>query len=591
VKLHAAVVRALERYDRILYAGLFLIVLICRLSVLQTAPLSGPEAARAWGALNLLRGGVVTGDSALYAGVTAVLFFLGGAADWLARLLPAFAGSALVLFPLVLRRSRGKLESFLLALLIAASPSAAAVSAQAGSAAPGLLFAALWIFRATPADSPAPDPRRSAISGVLLGLTLASGPVGWSGAVIAALCVLADWWNRKRRSARPGGDPGQPLRFAAWDEVRSAGGVAGLAAALILGGTAGLLFPRAAGALAGGMTAWLGAFFSGLPRIGEILLWAAAYEPLALVFGIGGLILCLRGRRSADDRFLLCFVSIALLWILLRPGALPDELVWILLPLLMLAARALSALLEQTAQEETPWTVAAQMILALLLLTMAVFFLVQFAAARDPLRLALAAGSFLGTVLIGPLFVEKGESVWRRMLAGPALGLLIILIGAQAGAGWNLVHDRRSATGEIWWPESTPPDVVRLRSTLEEISLRRTGVRDELPILVQWPEESALGWVLLSYRGADYLEAASRPGSAPAVFIAPLIEQDGTAVGPRLPADYGGQAFAVREVRGWGGAPPDLLAWWLYRDGTAAREKVVLWVRADLMGESGEAAP
>jgi hypothetical protein len=381
------------------------------------------------------------------------------------------------------------------------------------------------------------------------------------------------------------------LRIAAWDQIRTGNGIAGLLLAFVFGGTAFLLFPRAMGALAGGMTSWMGAFFSGLPRVGEIILLFAAYEPLALIFGIGGLILCLRGSRSAEDRFLLFFIAIVVVWALLRPGAFPEETVWILLPLLMLAARALRTVLEQSAQEEKPWIIVAQMTIVLLLLVFAVFSLTQYTASREILKLALAVLAFLASLIAGPLFIDKWEAAWRQSLVGLALGWMIFLLCAQAGAGWNLAHGRRVSTNELWWPESAPTDILRLRSTLEEFSNRQTGAADELPVVLQWPEESALGWELLSYRSTQYLDSLSQPASAPALFIVPLVEQEGQIVAPRLPADYRGQAFAVREVRGWGGAPPDLIAWWLYRDGTAAREKVVLWVRTDLMGGMEEAAP
>ncbi len=590
MRLFSVLVKTLDRHERFLYAALFLGVLILRLSALQSAPLSEPEAAQAWGALRLLRGETASGASALYASITAILFFLGGAADWLARLLPAIAGSALVLIPLALRSSRGKVEAFLFALLLAFSPATAAVSAQAGGAALGLVFAAFWIFRAQSDDPAAKDPRRDVTGGVLLGLALAAGPVGWSGAAIALLCLPLDRLIRNARRAK-GGIAARPMPIGAWERIRSGRGLLVAAVALAFGSTACLLFPRAIGALAGGMTSWLGAFFSGLPRVGEIILMLAAYEPIALVFGSAGLILYLRGSRPPEDRFLVLFVSIATVWVLVRPGAFPEEMVWILFPILILAARALCSVLELAEQEENPRIILAQVGIVLLLMVFAVFSLTQYAASGEIPKILLAILAFLASLIAGPLFIQKWETAWRQSLVGLALGWLVLLLCAQAGAGWNLAHGRRASTGELWWPETVPADIRRLRSTLEEFSNRLTGAADELPVVLQWPEESALGWELQTYRAAQYLDAASQPAGAPALFISPLLEQDGQMVAPRRSADYRGQAFAVREIRGWGGVPPDLVAWWLYRDGVALREKVVLWVRTDLLGGAEETTP
>lgn len=589
MKLHAAIARWLEKYDLLLYGALFLAVLLLRLSTLQAAPLNEKEAAEAWGAWRLLRGGA-PGSSALYAAFTACLFFLGGPVDWLARLLPALAGSALVFLPLVLRPSRGKLEAALLALLIAFSPAVTAISAQAGGAACGVLAAALWIFHSRNARKDASPSAHNLVGGLLLGLTLASGPVGWSGIAIALLCLAADWLIRQRRTGTGNLVP-DPWRASLAEQIQSGSGLAGLSLGLVLGGTGMLFFPRAIGALATGMTDWLGAFFSGLPPVGETILLLTAYEPIALVFGVAGIILAVRSVPDVEDRFLLTFAAVAAVWALLRPAAFPEETIWILLPLLLFAARALRRVLEASDSEFRPQIIPVQMIIVLILMLFAVFSLAQYAALGGLWRPALALLAFVASLIAGPLFIEKWASAWRESLVGFAFAWFILLLIVQAGAGINLAQSRRASANELWWPQIVPLDLIRLRKTMEDLSNRQTGVADELPVVMQGTQESALGWALLGYGAAEFSANTGRVDVAPAVVIAPLTGPEEQPALPQMPADYRGQVFAVGETRAWDVFPPDLISWWFYREGPVTREKIILWVRTDLFGASEEAAP
>jgi hypothetical protein len=73
------------------------------------------------------------------------------------------------------------------------------------------------------------------------------------------------------------------------------------------------------------------------------------------------------------------------------------------------------------------------------------------------------------------------------------------------------------------------------------------------------------------------------------MILAPYIETESGIVTPQLEAAYKGQTFVFLEVRAWSGWPPDLLAWLIHRQGPTEVEKMVWWVRADLIGPAGEA--
>ena len=105
--------------------------------------------------------------------------------------------------------------------------------------------------------------------------------------------------------------------------------------------------------------------------------------------------------------------------------------------------------------------------------------------------------------------------------------------------------------------------------------------------MIQLPEESALGWELLTYGAAGYSLSVDSLATPP-MLIAPYVEVDGMAVAPRLTVVYRGQAFGYTERRAWYGWPPDLIRWLLFREGPVERGGLILWVRsAVLVPEEG----
>ena len=103
-----------------LYAILATLALALRLYRLGLAPLSTSEAMLSVAAL---RGTAIpTGASPLLYWVNAFLFSTFGAGDTLVRLLPALAGSVLVLLPALMRERIGRVGALGAAALLAISP-------------------------------------------------------------------------------------------------------------------------------------------------------------------------------------------------------------------------------------------------------------------------------------------------------------------------------------------------------------------------------------------------------------------------------------------------------------------------------------
>jgi hypothetical protein len=576
MKLRDSIGRWLEKYDLLLYLILFLAALLLRLETLAAPPLNESEALQAWGALHLLRGQPAAGGSALFASLTAGILFVAGPSHWAPRIVPALAGSLMVFLPLLFRSKRGKLECALAAILIALSPSLWIVSTLAGGAAVGLLAAAVCIFFLSGGQSnPLPG-------GILLGLAVAAGTVGWSGLAIALIVLAIDCgWRRMRKPDTEEG-ASDPIKESLTLVFRSPAGLAGLALGIAAGSTGMFFFPHGAAVLATGWTDWFAAFFSGWPKLGEFILLLVAYEPLALVFGIAGLVLLRRTRFSTEDRFLAIFVGVASIWVLIRPAAFPADALWVILPLLLLGARALRAVVESQAVEERPRFVTIQVCLIGLLIAFSALSLTAYTAAGEWWQPLLAAAGILATFLVGPILSENWRQAVIPTLVGLACAWFLVFLLVQAGTGWNATHGRRESANELWWADTVPIDILRLHQTMDKISEWQTGEPGEFAAVIEWPEDSALGWELLAYRGAEYTPAPDLLAT-PAMVVAPRVLQENSVVTLNLTAAYRGQGFGSIEQRGWSGLPPDLIGWLLYRRGPVQNGQMILWTRLDVL--------
>src|SRR5512146_1542679 len=123
------------RYEPLLYGLAFILALAIRVVKLDTPPLSDNEARWALQALGVAQGTrPLLGSQPAYILLTSVLFYLLGAGtNFLARLVPALAGSALSLVPSLFAHRLKPRPTVILAFLLALEPGLVALSRQAGS--------------------------------------------------------------------------------------------------------------------------------------------------------------------------------------------------------------------------------------------------------------------------------------------------------------------------------------------------------------------------------------------------------------------------------------------------------------------------
>ena len=574
-----------------LYGLAFLIALGFRLFQLGASPLTDSEATLALQALQIAQGKApLLGSQPAYILFTSILFAVINATNFMARLVPALAGSTLVFAPYFLREKIKPRPALILAFLIAIDPGLVALSRQASGtmlAVAFLLFAwAMWRMR------------RLVPAGIFAGLALLSGPSLWAGLFVLGLTWL--FLQGMEAKPRPAETTDQsPVSGSLVSNLHSSTlelrpALLALLVTLLFGGTLFFLSPN-------GLSAWLSAlpdYLSGWiapssMSSGRVLLTFLAYEPLGVFLAILSLI---RGYRTKSRRILRLglWLGVALLLAIFYRQA--SALVWAILPLLTLAALELSRALNIFAEERVEVGVV---VLALMILLVYIWFDVSKIAMDPVSNLAATALPFFGRtiqlagasymVLLGAFlimilcvsFVAFGWSV-RTAWLGTTWALVIYLGIYSLGAAWGASGLRYPTGVELWSSDPAPAQPELLLASVDDVSEFSLGHDTSQPVIVMGIDSPALEWVL---RGRPVeLVSTLDPQVAPPIVITPAMSDLG------LPAAYRGQDFIWRQRPRWQEMQnSEWIRWLVFRQLAREDETIVLWVRDDLFPDAREA--
>ena len=186
-----AMIKFQPTFEHALYALALAVAVGLRFLHLGALPLSDYEADWALQALRITQGlKPAIGPNPAYVHLTALLFYIFGATNFLARFWPALAGSVMILATWSLRARIGRIAALVLAFGLAIDPGLVAMSHLAGGPMLALAFLALAVLMWM-------NGRRAA-AGLLGGLALLSGPSVWFGMTGAALAwALASGFRNK----------------------------------------------------------------------------------------------------------------------------------------------------------------------------------------------------------------------------------------------------------------------------------------------------------------------------------------------------------------------------------------------------------
>ncbi len=555
--------------------GLYLLALLAALTArlvnLGSVSLTDGEAVHALQAFKLATGqALVFSSPPLYVLPTAGLFALFGSSDFLARLLPALAGSVVILFPRALRGMLGRWFALALAFALALDPALVAASRQAGGAMLAFVFFGLAVMAFWNV--------RSFQAGVFTGLALLSGVNFWLGLLFFLLTPLLVY------AFKPQGEEDESTvsRYQLLESPFFAGIVwktwlIGFAGSILLMGTAFMIQPAGFGAVLGG----LADFFTGWGTrdgvtISQMLISLPVYIPFALIFGVLS-IFFKDGEFQSFRTHLVVWGFLVLLFVIIYPGRDPSFLIWLTPVLWLLAVRFLASRL--WVGEETRWIAIGQSVLVFVmclfawskLLELIRGFSLDESAQRISLALILAS---ITIILLITLLVTWGWNL-RTSLVGLAGGLAAAMLLLTLGASSSASGFGEQVSSELW---SQPDYVVRsnlLMDTIGDVAEWNTPSRDGLDLVVAGVDTPALRWMLRNYSAVEFVNALPIHAS-PSMVLTPMQESLAAS------ANYSGHDFILGQQPAWKNLfPSEYFQWAVTRTVLMDKQMVVLWVRTD----------
>jgi hypothetical protein len=571
----------------------FLLAIFLRLFLLGSAPLSDTEAYWANQALQVSNSStdLDLGPQPGYVMLTSLLFSLFGATNFLARLLPALAGSVLIIAPVLFLGKLASNNTFRIVLLflvfgLAIDPSLVTFSRQAGSTIPALSFTIIavssWINR------------KWILAGISLGLALLFGPGVINGALSLAFAViimvlfLRSYGPTTNQEADEIEDESQTKE----KKFTSLGLTLGIAAGTILL-VSTLFFQKPIG-----FTAWLETFpayfqgwttSSGVPAV-NLIIALLLYELFPFIFYLVGLFQGLSKKFINNPLQLSMFALMipwsvfALILSLLYPSRQVADMVWFILPFWVIAAWALAIVIPSPKINPQSVLLALTIFILLTLFWLTLSSLTYYIP-NDPL------GEFRGLVPLGILIliamlVALVGLGWNSFFAmkGLAWSVFVFLLLYSISVMWGASFLRTNQPTETLFSIPGTGQTNLVVSTLDDLSSRNKGGKGYLDILTT-VDSPSLKWALRNYPLTRYVEQLA-VNEEPEIVIT-----QGDQNSPSLSASYTGQDFTWWERPGWiGPTPVDIIRWWNYRTAPIINDKIIVWVRTDLF-PGGELQP
>jgi uncharacterized protein (TIGR03663 family) len=574
-----------------LYGVILCLALALRLAWLSTRIMDVPEAEQAWQAWQLAHGRAPVGDySPLLLTGQAALFALFGASDVVARLLPALAGSAIVVLPYWLRSHLGRVGALVAALSLAVSPTLV-YSARYGGGSMLLTACMLgvvvfWLaFR-----------RERRVSFLYAAAVLGAVALLADFRIISVLIVLGLAWAIERVGMKQPSEEQRLGRIGAgmdvpWKNLALTAGVV-----FVLLATAFAFNPGGLGAWADLASAWvehLQPVINGQPwyyALSALFL----YEPFLLVFGAIGIVDLVR-RPSDQERpeatVLVWLVAGFLAISLAMGGRDAGDVALFCAPLALIAGRTVGKLVRSW-QEGASLT--REGILSLVVLVLLVYVVLESAFYARSLYLNLdKATQFLWfwllavallIVLCGLSLAWFGNEVtWR--VGGAVMALILVLNAFSGAVGLNF--RRPNDPRELHILTASSEGTRDLLAVMADLSYHERGFPGATPVTVERRLGAIWPWYLRDWEDVTVVDELT-PDVA-----TPLVLGSGDETHPALGGDgetasagqYTGQDFVTRVW--W--EPSQLVSndrwsWWLHRQSITQPvpvQKVILWVQVE----------
>ena len=574
------------KYEGWLYGLAFLFAVAFRIIQLGAAPLTDSEATLALQAFHAAQGQrEILGPQPAYIILTSLFFGIIESNNFIARILPALVGSALVFAPFLFRDKIGPRPALILAFLLAFDPGLVALSRQADGtilAVTCLLFA--WGFWINRRETPA---------GIFLGLALLSGPSVWSGVLTLLLTSIFLRSMQQSKPAEESSIESEKLETTESDtgpRIRNL--LFALVATLLFVGTLFFTVPNGLSAALASLPAYLSGWVApSQTTASRTLFTVIAYEMLGISIAALSLV---RGYRTSSKRIirLSMWLGVALLLAVFYRQT--DELAWAIVPLLALAAMELSRAFDMDREELVEVGVV---VFAIFILMVYIWYNISglalnpapvpatvpiFGIVENPRAFVLYGSLLILIVSLG--LVAFGWSMRTARLG--ATWAFVIFFGLYSlAAAWGASGLRNPGGVELWLNGSTRPLQANLiRASVDQLSELSVGHIDSQPVLIYGISSPALEWLL---RDNELTTASTLdPQLAPPIVITPPMNDLG------LPAAYRGQDFTWRQTPNWTLAQNyDWVNWLVFRKLPLENETIILWARNDLFPDARGTQP
>jgi uncharacterized protein (TIGR03663 family) len=582
------------------YVVIALTALFLRLVNLEARPLAPTEAGTALAAWEFLNGKSVGAyPSPLLFTLDWLTFFLFGAFDLTARVLPAASSVLLVFVPVLARNVLGRTGAVLAALLMAFSPTLLFFSRNlsgADLAVGGALSALILLWKYQESQ----NARVLYAAAILAGLALTADATAYAVLVGGALYLAFAWgWNR--RGGRQT-EAAQTSDANIWRNPYARAGALFILA-YVLAATTFLLNRDGLGVAFNLLGVWLSAL-SGVGAFTTPLNFLLVYEPLALIFGLAGLVLTLTLRGQEAEGFdvtrVLAIVALfAFVWYSLGGDKTPSNLLAVSLPLLLLAGWFVGNLLERaradievtggfrsTLSGEVPIFLILLLLTALIYLQTGAFLQqMRFSPTFDGFYRLLNANTaeasmtaafltlalitlFLLAVFVGLSLVLVGAARTMTLLALVVFAVLALgMLRATALLNFSAGETRR----EIVAPTQTPQSMRTLVGDLEWYSEARLGDTHVMRIVAGETLGAVGRWYLRDFPNIQWTSQIEKATDAQAV-VSPANTPP--------PGNWMGQRYRVQADWQLGNAGGiDLWKWFLFRQGGAdTYQTTMMWL-------------
>ena len=549
--------------ENVLFAIIILSGIFIRMINLGSLPLGETEAGYALNAFSIINGAQISPtNQPLYASLTSILFFVFGSSEFLSRLTPLIFGCALIFIPYLLRSKIGIIPALFGTLFIAFDPGLIALSRQSGSSIISitLVLIALTAFGF----------HKYKLSGVLLGLWLFGGTSTWLGLILLLLaCGLAMVFFEK-----------DELKININSKKLFQGFLFG---AFVLGGMF-FLFPMSYSGLSQSMVDFVKSWkVQPEFNVFALLITLVKYHPLILILSvISGIIGWTKNDKKVQ--YLSMIAVLALILLVVFPGKTVQDLVWLILPLILLSVYRIGDWLKIDKNEilQTSGVTLVGLILFVFMMLNAVSaFYAKAPSTNNGMSQWLIIVAAILMIAAIVLLVGWGWS-WKIAFTGFFWSVTIFTFGLQISSAFHISGPSSGESFSIWQAELSKNERNLLIASVNDLSGWNTGRKDALDMVLLNMNSDVLNWEFRNYPNVTEFRSLS-VNQKPSMVITNQNE------GLTLSAEYRGQDFNIQSTPDFQNMTFDDWKTWLFGgEMKVTRDEKILWARADLFPGMGE---